>query len=89
MAGLDSLELRVDLELDPEADALELEDSTLDLREELLELDVESVERPASGPPPEGAKSAEVVLGATLIVAAWQGGDYRGRLEGRELGRSR
>lgn len=70
MAADETLELRVDLGLDPEADALELEDSTLDLREELLELDVESVERPTSGPPPAGAKSPDVALGAALIVAA-------------------
>lgn len=67
---MDGVEIRVDVGLDLEADDLELEDSTLALREELLELDVDSVERPLSGPPPEGAKAVEVALGATLIVAA-------------------
>ena len=70
MAGPESLELRVDLGLDPEADALELDDAALNLREELLELDVDAVERPVSGPPPEGAKAIETTLVGTLIVLA-------------------
>jgi hypothetical protein len=64
------LELRVDLSLEPDADAVELDDAALALREELLDLDVDAVERPASGPPPEGAKAVEAMILGTLLVEA-------------------
>lgn len=64
------LELRLDVELEPDADAVEIEGAALNLREELLELDVDTVERPASGPPPEGAKGVEATLVGTLLVSA-------------------
>jgi len=64
------VEIRVDLGLDSEADALELEDAALNLREELLGLDVDAVERPVSGPAPEGAKAIETTLAGVLIVTA-------------------
>ena len=64
------LELRVDLRLEPDADAVELEDAALSLRDELLEFDVDAVERPPSGPPPEGAKAVEATILGTLLVEA-------------------
>jgi hypothetical protein len=64
------LELRVDLSLEPDADAVELDDAALALREELLDLDVDAIERPASGPPPEGAKAVEAMIIGTLLVEA-------------------
>lgn len=63
-----TFELRVDLRLEPDADAVELDDATLSLQEELLELDVDAVDRPASGPPPDGAKAVEATILGTLLV---------------------
>jgi hypothetical protein len=62
------LELRVDVGLEPDADAGELDAATLQLRRELLELDVEDVERPSAGPAPEGARAVEAALLGTLVV---------------------
>jgi hypothetical protein len=64
------LELRVELELDPQADAAEIETRTLQLRDELLDLDVDDVRQPSVGRPPEGAKGGDVVLLGTLVVTA-------------------
>jgi hypothetical protein len=63
------LELRVGLELDPGADAAEVEERTLRLRGELLELDVDDVQQPSVGPPPEGAKGVDAALIGTLVVS--------------------
>jgi hypothetical protein len=60
--------LEVKLDLDPEADAQELDELTRRLRRQLLELDVESVER-AEGPPrPPGARAADATSLGTLLV---------------------
>jgi hypothetical protein len=64
------LELRVHLEFDPQADAVEIETRTLQLRDELLHADVDDVRQPSAGPPPEGAKGGDVVLLGTLVVTA-------------------
>jgi hypothetical protein len=62
-------ELRVQLELDPQADATEIEMRALQLRKELVELHVD-VRQPPAGQPPEGAKGVDVVLLGTLVVTA-------------------
>lgn len=64
------LELRVELELDPQADAAEIEVRTLQLRDELLDLDVDDVQQPSDGRPPVGAKGGDVVLLGALVVTA-------------------
>jgi hypothetical protein len=64
------LELRVGLELDPGADAADVEERTLQLRGELLELDVDDVRQPVVGPPPKGAKGVDAALIGTLVVTA-------------------
>lgn len=64
------LELRVELELDPQAEEAEIEARTLQLRNELLDLDVDDVQQPSVGRPPEGAKGGDVVLLGTLVVTA-------------------
>jgi hypothetical protein len=65
-----TLELRLDVGVEPESDATELDEATVELRRELLELDVDEVERPATGPPPPGARAAEAsVLGALIVTA--------------------
>ena len=63
--------LDVHLGLDSGADARELDDLTAGLRRELLELDVDAVDRPEGGPAPEGARAVEVAaLGALLVTLA-------------------
>jgi hypothetical protein len=52
----------------PDADAEEVAASTEQLRRELLDLDVEAVERPTAGPPPPGAKGVELAALGTLVV---------------------
>jgi hypothetical protein len=54
-----------------EADQEELERLTQQLRRELLELDVETVERPKEGKPPAGAKGIELsAIGSLLVETA-------------------
>jgi hypothetical protein len=63
--------LLVELHLDADADAEELDQLTSNLRRELLELDVEDVQRPRTGPPPPGTRAVEVAaLGALLVSLA-------------------
>jgi hypothetical protein len=59
----------VDVGLEADADAEELDEETLRLRRELLELDVEAVERQSGGPPPPGAKAVDVAVLGSLLVA--------------------
>ena len=47
----------------------ELDDATGRLREELLELDVDAVERPAAGPAPPGTRGLEIAALGTLLVS--------------------
>lgn len=56
------VKLRVDIGVDADADARELDGETLELRRELLELDVDAVERPTTGPPPPGTRAVEAAL---------------------------
>jgi hypothetical protein len=60
------LALAVDLGLD--SDAEETAQAAMQLRAELLELDVDSVESAADGDPPQGAKGIEAVAAGTLII---------------------
>lgn len=46
----------------------ELDDATGRLREELLDLDVEAVERPTAGPAPPGSRGLEIAALGTLLV---------------------
>ena len=71
MAG-EQLSLKVELGADTEASAEEQDELTRGLREELLELDIEGVERPA-GTAPEGARAGEVIALSTLLVTFGQG----------------
>ncbi len=48
--------LRLDIMLEPDADDAELELAAAQLRQELLELDVDAVERPPGEPAPPGAR---------------------------------
>jgi hypothetical protein len=60
--------IEVQLELDPEADAQELDELTGRLRRQLLELDVDSVERAKGPSPPPGARAVDAATLGTLVV---------------------
>lgn len=62
-----SKELRIEL-FEPDTDAEEVDGLAADLRLELLELDVESVEPVALGSAPEGSKGVDVAAVGALLV---------------------
>lgn len=64
--GTRQLRLKVD---DEDADPEQLADLTARLRDELLDLDVEAVERPGEGLPPPGTRAAELVAVGTLLAS--------------------
>lgn len=61
-------QLRLEVD-DDDADPEELADLTARLRSELLELDVEAVERPPGALPPPGSRAAELVAVGTLLAS--------------------
>jgi hypothetical protein len=55
----------------PDDDAEQVAEATLQLRRELLDLDVEAVELPSAGEPPPGTRAVELAaLGALVVTAA-------------------
>jgi hypothetical protein len=62
--------LRLEIELEPDADAAELEYATTRLRHELLELDVDRVELPSGAPPPADTRGLELAALGTLLIGA-------------------
>lgn len=72
MAEGEGLKLRIDVGVEPDADAAELDEATRQLRQELMELDVEDVERPSAGPAPPGTRAVEAALLGALVVTATQ-----------------
>jgi uncharacterized protein YajQ (UPF0234 family) len=65
----------LDINAGPEADIEELEKLTQQLREELLELDVEAVDLVSAGEIPEKAKAGEpITWGVLLLTLAASGG---------------
>jgi hypothetical protein len=66
----DQVALRVDIGLDSKADAVELDEETERLRDELPWLGVDAVDRPAAGPAPEGTRAVDIAALGTLLVAA-------------------
>ena len=65
--GVVSKELKIEL-FEPDTDAEGVDGLAGDLRLELLELDVESVEPMALGPAPEGSKGIDVAAVGALLV---------------------
>jgi hypothetical protein len=53
---------------EPDADQETLDALTRNLRRELLDLDVDSVSQPATGPAPEGSKGLELAAIGALLV---------------------
>ena len=63
--------LGIQVAVGPDADAEEVAEATLQLRRELLDLDVEAVELPRAGEPPPGTRGVELAaLGALAVTVA-------------------
>lgn len=62
--------LRLEIGLESDADAAEIDDATSQLRTELLELDIDEVKAPSGGPAPVGTRGVEAAQIGTLLVAA-------------------
>jgi hypothetical protein len=63
--------LGVQVAVGPDSDAEEVAEATLQLRRELLELDVDAVELPRGGEPPPGTRAVELAaLGALAVTLA-------------------
>ena len=61
--------------IEPDADPERLDATTRALRQELLDLDVESVVPATSGPAPEGSKGLDIAAVGALVVHATAAGD--------------
>ena len=60
--------LAVQVAIGPDGDAEETARATLQLRRELLDLDVDAVEAPRAGEPPPGSKGVDVAALGALVV---------------------
>lgn len=69
-AGMDehAATLDVNVTIGPNGDAEELAQATRQLRRELLELDVDSVETPPAGEPPPGSRAVDIATVGALVV---------------------
>ena len=69
-------DIRVLVQLDdPSAAEVDLDRLTSRVRNELLELDVDAVDRPAAGPVPLGSRAVELAAIGALLVTVQQGWD--------------
>ena len=66
VAVTDSLRIRLDVTADVDDDVLAR--MTGDLRDELLDLDVDAVDRPTDGPAPDGTKAGDLLAAGALLV---------------------
>jgi hypothetical protein len=64
--------LGVQVAVGPDADPEEVADATLQLRRELLDLDVEAVELVRAGEPPRGTRAVELAALGALVVTVGQ-----------------
>jgi hypothetical protein len=64
----ESAQLELSVDAGPGADGAELDRLARSLRDDLLELDVDTVELAPDGPPPEGARAAEALVVGALVV---------------------
>ena len=60
--------LGVQVAVGPDGDAEEVAQATLQLRRELLDLDVDAVEVPGAGEPPPGSRAVDVATLGALVV---------------------
>jgi hypothetical protein len=73
-------QLDISLEIDDDISPLEYEELTEAVRRELLQLDVESVERIPAGPVPEGARGLDLSALGALIVSVGQSAPVIGQV---------
>lgn len=64
--------LGIQVELGPDADDEEVAEATLQLRRELLDLDVDSVDLPTASQPPPGTRGMELAALGALLVSVTQ-----------------
>jgi hypothetical protein len=64
--------LGIQVAVGPDADPEEVAEATLQLRRELLDLDVEAVEVPRGGEPPPGTRAVELAALGALVVTVGQ-----------------
>ncbi len=64
--------LGIQLAVGPDIDAEEIAEATMQLRRELLDLDVEAVEQPRAGEPPLGTRAVELAALGALVVTVSQ-----------------
>ena len=70
------------IEAGPEADAAELDELVVQLREQLLELDIERADRATVGQPPPGTRAGEIlVAGALTVMLAQSSGLFTALIE--------
>jgi hypothetical protein len=63
--------LGIEVAIGPDGEAEEIAEATLQLRRELLDLDLDTVQMPGAGEPPLGSKGVDVgALGALLVNLA-------------------
>jgi len=60
--------LGVQVAIRPDGDAGEIAEATVQLRRELLDLDVDAVEMPGAGEPPAGSKAVDVATVGALVL---------------------
>jgi hypothetical protein len=63
-----AIELRLEVGVEPDADAAELDEAAAQLRRELLGLNVDAVKRLPGEAPPPGTRAAEATLLGGLVV---------------------
>jgi hypothetical protein len=64
--------LGIGVAVGPDADAEDLAEATLQLRRELLELDVDAVEVPRAGEPPPGTRAVDLAAVGALVITLAQ-----------------
>jgi hypothetical protein len=64
--------LGIQIAVGPDADPEEVAEATLQLRRELLDLDVDAVELPRGGEPPPGTRAVELAALGALVVTVSQ-----------------
>jgi hypothetical protein len=69
-----SATLGIQVEVGPDEEAEQVAEATLQLRRELLDLDVEAVELPRVGEPPPGTRAVELAALGALVVTVAQSG---------------
>jgi hypothetical protein len=73
-------QIAIDLQVDEDISPQDLDELTAAMRRELLNLDVDSVDRVSAGPPPAGAKGVELAQLGALIVSLGQATPVLGQI---------